>query len=42
MGLVCIAVARKGREPVTAEKRYGEASREQIQNRALADSLTLL
>lgn len=42
VGLVCIAVARKGRESVSAEKRYGSVSREQVQNRAIADALSLL
>jgi nicotinamide-nucleotide amidase len=42
VGLVCIAVARKGRKPVTAEKCYGEATRDQIQQWAMVDTLTLL
>ena len=42
VGLVCIAVGRKGRKPVTAEKHYGAAERDEIQKRAMADALTLL
>jgi nicotinamide-nucleotide amidase len=42
VGLVCFAVAQKGRTPVTAEKRYGPASREEIQHWTMADTLNLL
>jgi nicotinamide-nucleotide amidase len=42
VGLVCIAVAQKGRKPTSVEKRYGEGSREQIQQRSMADALGLL
>lgn len=42
VGLVCIAVARKGAAPVRTEKRYGEIGREAIQERAMADALTEL
>lgn len=42
VGLVCIAVARRARMPVALERRYGKATREQIQDWAMADALGLL
>jgi len=42
VGLVCIAVAQRGRKPVAAEKHYGTAPRGRIQERAMADGLSTL
>ncbi|HWM46225.1 MAG TPA: CinA family protein [Xanthobacteraceae bacterium] len=42
VGLVCLAVARTGREPVHVERRYGGLGREAVQERAMADALALL
>jgi nicotinamide-nucleotide amidase len=42
VGLVCIAVARRGGTTVHREKRYGELGREAIQEHAMADALTEL
>jgi nicotinamide-nucleotide amidase len=42
VGLVCIAVARRDREPLHLEKRYGDIGREQVQERAMADALDAL
>jgi nicotinamide-nucleotide amidase len=42
VGLVCIAIARKGGAPVAFEKRYGSADRADIQDQAMADALAAL
>jgi nicotinamide-nucleotide amidase len=42
VGLVCIAVARRGGGTIHREKRYGAIGREAIQERAMADALTEL
>jgi nicotinamide-nucleotide amidase len=42
VGLVCIAVARRGGATVHREKRYGALGREAIQERAMTDALTEL
>jgi nicotinamide-nucleotide amidase len=42
VGLVCIAVARDGREPLPVERKYGEIGREKVQEHAMADALAEL
>lgn len=42
VGLVCIAVVRRGFEPRHFEKRYGNIGRGRIQQKAIADALTEL
>lgn len=42
VGLVCLAVARKGRAPVCVEKRYGNIGRTVVQERAMTDALSEL
>lgn len=42
VGMVCIAIAQRGSEPVAIEKRYKMAKRTEIQERAMADALSAL
>jgi nicotinamide mononucleotide (NMN) deamidase PncC len=42
VGLVCIAVARDGREPLHVERKYGDLRREEVQEHAMADALAEL
>jgi nicotinamide-nucleotide amidase len=42
VGLVCIAAARDGREPLPVERKYGEIGREKVQEQAMADALAEL
>ncbi len=42
VGLVCLAVARKGGKAVSFEKHYGDPGREAVQERAMADALAAL
>jgi nicotinamide-nucleotide amidase len=42
VGLVCIAVARDGCEPLPVERKYGEIGREKVQEHAMADALAEL
>jgi nicotinamide-nucleotide amidase len=42
VGLVCIAVTRKDVPPIRLEKRYGNAGRDAVQERAMADALIAL
>jgi nicotinamide-nucleotide amidase len=42
VGLVCIAVARHGREPLHVERKYGDLGREEVQERAMAEALAEL
>ncbi|MGB7097459.1 MAG: CinA family protein [Xanthobacteraceae bacterium] len=42
VGIVCIALAQKGRPPFTFEKNYGLAARGEIQEAAMADALSAL
>jgi nicotinamide-nucleotide amidase len=42
VGMVCIAVARQGRRTIHCERRYGPIGREAVQDRAMADALTVL
>jgi nicotinamide-nucleotide amidase len=42
VGLVCIAVARGGREPWHVERKYDDIGREKVQERAMADALAEL
>jgi nicotinamide-nucleotide amidase len=42
VGLICIAVAQRGRKSEVIERRYGIAPRERIQDCAIAEALTTL
>lgn len=42
VGRVCIAVVCQGASPVLIEKRYGDAGRDAIQERAMMDALSAL
>jgi nicotinamide-nucleotide amidase len=42
VGLVCIAVARDGREPLHIGRKYGDLGREKVQEHAMADALAEL
>jgi nicotinamide-nucleotide amidase len=42
VGLVCIAVARHGREPLHVERKYGDLGREEVQEHAMAEALAEL
>jgi nicotinamide-nucleotide amidase len=42
VGLVCIAVARRGHPTATLEKRYGDIGREAVRETAIADALRAL
>lgn len=42
VGLVCIAIAQKDRQPIAFERHYGAAGRSQIQDQAMADALSAL
>jgi nicotinamide-nucleotide amidase len=42
VGLVCIAVARDGREPLHIERKSGDIGREKVQEQEMADALTEL
>ena len=42
VGLVCIAAARDGRNPLCVERKYGDIGREQVQEHAMADALDQL
>jgi nicotinamide-nucleotide amidase len=42
VGLVCITVARDGREPLHVERKYDDMGREKVQERAMADALAEL
>jgi nicotinamide-nucleotide amidase len=42
VGLVCIAVSRKGRSSVHLEKSYGDIGRDSVCERAMADALAEL
>jgi nicotinamide-nucleotide amidase len=42
VGLVQFAAARRGRDTVTLERRYGDLGRETIRQRAVEDALSLL
>jgi nicotinamide-nucleotide amidase len=42
VGLVCIAVARDGREPLHIDRKYGDLGREKVQEHAMADAMAEL
>ncbi len=42
VGLVCIAVTRKGAPPIRLEKRYGNTGRDAVQEQAMMDALKAL
>jgi nicotinamide-nucleotide amidase len=42
VGLVCIAVARYGPEPLHVERKYRDLGREEVQEHAMADALAEL
>lgn len=42
VGLVCIAVARRGHSTATLEKRYGDIGREAVREAAIAGALPAL
>ena len=42
VGLVCIAAARDGHEPLHIERQYGDVGREKVQEQAMADALAEL
>ena len=42
VGLVCIALARHGRQSLQLERRYGDIGRDQVCERAMADALSHL
>lgn len=42
VGLVCIAVARDGHEPLHVERKYGDLGREKVQEEAMSDALAEL